>query len=152
MPSAKESRAVCGQIRAGLSHFGGTTSTVPASLPPPSLLWSESTYDGRSSVGKGEPAARCPKRTVPHPCRWNKLRVPLGRAKSAAAQGRQWRATYDPALARNQPWKIVMESHRWLSMYEFGIGSQLVVILRKCSFRSEGSGRAARCVARFATQ
>jgi transposase len=48
MPLAKESRAVREKILAGLFHFGGTTSTVPASLRPPSPLLSESTYDGRS--------------------------------------------------------------------------------------------------------
>ena len=45
---AKDSRAVRGQILAGQFRFAGTTSTVPASLPPPSPLLSESTYDGRS--------------------------------------------------------------------------------------------------------
>jgi hypothetical protein len=44
----KDSRAARGQIRAGHSHFAGTTSTVPASLPPPTPPLSESTYDGRS--------------------------------------------------------------------------------------------------------
>ena len=45
---AKASRAVRGQILAAQSHFAGTTSTVPASWPPPVPLLSESTYDGRS--------------------------------------------------------------------------------------------------------
>ncbi len=46
--TAKGSRAVGGRIRGGRSRRAGTTSTVPASLPPPIRLFSESTYDGRS--------------------------------------------------------------------------------------------------------
>jgi hypothetical protein len=47
-PNPTDSRAACGQIRGGRSRFDGTISTGPVSLPPPALLWSESTYDGRS--------------------------------------------------------------------------------------------------------
>ena len=46
--AAKGSRAVGGRIRAGRFRRGGTTSTVPASLPPPIRLFSESTYGGKS--------------------------------------------------------------------------------------------------------
>jgi len=73
--AAKGSAAGRGQIRAGQSHCAGTTSTVPASLLPPSPLFSGSTYDEKSSAAKGEPAAQCPTRKDPRPCRWNKLHV-----------------------------------------------------------------------------
>ena len=46
--AAKDFRAVRGQMRAGPSHFGGTTSTGPVSLPPPIPLSSEWTCDVRS--------------------------------------------------------------------------------------------------------
>jgi hypothetical protein len=46
--AAKDSSAVCGQMRAKPSHRAGTTSIGPISLPPPVPLFSESTYDGRS--------------------------------------------------------------------------------------------------------
>jgi hypothetical protein len=46
--AAKGSRAVGGRIRGGRFRRAGTTSIVPASLPPPIPLFSESTYDGRS--------------------------------------------------------------------------------------------------------
>jgi len=46
--TAKGSRAVGGRIRGGPFRRGGTTSIVPASLPPPIQLFSESTYGGRS--------------------------------------------------------------------------------------------------------
>jgi hypothetical protein len=72
---AKDSRAERGRIRAAQSHFADTTSIVPASLLPPTPLFSESTCDGRWSAAKGEPAARYPRRTDPRPCRWNTLRV-----------------------------------------------------------------------------
>ncbi len=45
---ARGSRAGYGRIRGGQSHCGGTTSIVPASLPPPGPLFSESTCDERS--------------------------------------------------------------------------------------------------------
>ncbi|HXM63661.1 MAG TPA: hypothetical protein VN950_22555 [Terriglobales bacterium] len=72
---ARDSLAGRERIRVGQSHCGGTTSIVPVSLLPPTPLFSESTYDERSSAAKGEPAARYPKRTDPRPCRSNKLRV-----------------------------------------------------------------------------
>jgi hypothetical protein len=46
--AAKDSLAACGQKRARPSHFAGTTSTGPVSLPPPIPLSSEWTCDVRS--------------------------------------------------------------------------------------------------------
>lgn len=46
--ATKGSRAVGGRSRGGRSRRGGTTSTVRASWPRPTQLFSESTYDGKS--------------------------------------------------------------------------------------------------------
>jgi hypothetical protein len=46
--AVKDSGAVRGRMRAGRSHFAGTTSTGPVSWPPPIPLSSEWTCDGRS--------------------------------------------------------------------------------------------------------
>jgi hypothetical protein len=46
--AAKGPRAAGGRIRAERFRRAGTTSIVPASLPPPIPLFSESTYGGRS--------------------------------------------------------------------------------------------------------